>query len=190
MRRNNDPDSQSEWDTKAHREQEIPVDIHNYKGICEDEDESKYIDPENGSHFEFYDFCNRLVQINRMPEDEKYHRENDSHFYSSDSQTQTTASCLFAGSVIVTTPTDKSESLWESPEVVFAKIENSKMKKYKIDNLETVNPRISSEEHSSKRNSTIPIPKILFGNHRLEMPNKLDTIKRINKVTQKVTLNI
>jgi len=64
------------------------------------------------------------------------------------------------------------------------------MKKYKIDNLETVNPRISSEEHSSKRNSTIPIPKILFGNHRLEMPNKLDTIKRINKVTQKVTLNI
>ena len=88
-----------------HEEQKF----HNFKGIHEHDEEDKYIDPFTGAHFEYKDFYQRLKIFCITPEDDKYKRNNNSEYYSFDSNTVATDSRMLEGSAIVTTPAKNSD---------------------------------------------------------------------------------
>ena len=39
------------------------IDYGNFKGIYEGEQKEKFIDPETGAHFEYYDLCKRMSRL-------------------------------------------------------------------------------------------------------------------------------
>lgn len=39
------------------------VDLGNYKGIYEGEQKEKYICPQTGAHFEYFDLCKRMSRL-------------------------------------------------------------------------------------------------------------------------------
>lgn len=51
-----DSDSDSQDDENHAQPHAAATELHNYKGICDEEEESKYFDPVTGAHFEYFDF--------------------------------------------------------------------------------------------------------------------------------------
>lgn len=167
------------------------TDLVNFKGIHNDEgdEESKYFDPISGAHFEYSNFWNILNNVRQMSEDVRYQRNNNSNYYSSDSDTQTTASCLGEGSAIVTTPTVKSnDSEEEKEELVIKPIENNK-RPNPLNNIKIIKPPTDYTVSTTKKVNEPSIPKLLFPSKSQPKLKIKENVKRISKVkTQVVTL--
>jgi hypothetical protein len=64
--RNVVPEELEEEDDNDDSENEEVVD-GNFKGIyINDDPNNKYTDPETGAHFEYFDFCKRLVKLQKL----------------------------------------------------------------------------------------------------------------------------
>lgn len=160
--------------------------LQNYKGICDEEEESKYFDPLTGAHFDFDDFCNRLANFQKLPEEMMRLRSTNSNYYSSDSNTKTTASCLISGSAIITTPTHRSHESLDQSEVAIVKADNSTFKLKTLKNLDTVNSKIGYEEGSSRRLGDMKVPRLVFNQTHGPQTSRGNQVKRVNRVLDKV----
>lgn len=180
--RNFDSDSEEEDQRNKH-------DIHNYKGICDEDEEEKFIDPDTGAHFEFKDFCKRLTEFRNQNIDLRYQRNHNSQYYSSDSQSKATDSKLCAGSILITTPSEKSMTREINFKEYAPVVEtDNSLRITKLTNINTVNVQTGYEEHSSKRTTEKSIPKIMFSKTINAIPKTQNQVKRVNKIG-KVFLN-
>ena len=125
-------------------------------------------------------FVQDLLVLNKIPTVLKYNRNNNSQYYSSDSNSKTTASCLFEGSELVSTPA-KSEKEEVAPcESI------SSFRLTKLTNLESLNPKVEYEGPSTSRFNGVVIPKIFFSKTTDLKPKVKKNVKRINKLNNLV----
>ncbi|CAI2387102.1 unnamed protein product [Moneuplotes crassus] len=160
------------------KEEGEPQNFDNYKGLLDEEEEEKYIDPQSGAHFEFTDFCSRLKTFNKCPDNEKYERNHNSHYYSFDSKSATTASCLFDGSEIKETPSKGSDIQEEEP---IPEAEAS-FKFTRLHNFDTINSPGDYKGAITSRSNGVLIPKILLSKTTDITSKPHKEIKRVNKL--------